>query len=92
MLVLTWYAQIFFSRNCSAAPLQTERLRLFWPVRNLSKLMASRTKVINRPIVNHANINAQSDNFNMLAAVEIIGQTLTTDVWTSYDDPMSEIT
>ena len=27
----------------------------------------------------------------MLAAVEIIGQTLTTDVWTSYDDPMSEL-
>ena len=26
-----------------------------------------------------------------LAAVEIIGQTLTTDVWTSYDDPMSEL-
>jgi hypothetical protein len=28
----------------------------------------------------------------MLTAVEIIGQTLTTDVWTSYDDPMSELT
>lgn len=28
----------------------------------------------------------------MLTAVEIIGQTLTTDVWTSYDDPMSKLT
>ena len=27
-----------------------------------------------------------------LAAVEILGMTLTTDVWTSYDDPLSELT
>ena len=28
----------------------------------------------------------------MLTAVEIIGMTLTTDVWTSYDDPLSKLT
>ena len=32
-----------------------------------------------------------SSAFILIAAVEIIGQTLTTDVWTSYDDPMSEL-